>query len=136
MQVWPLGGLRRGGGAHSADDLTGGDSITFRHSGLGLKAGIGGLVTVPVVQHHGGTHQGILGDGNHLASAGGQHLGTGVGGGIILDGKLFTGGGFGVGTVAAILDLAFLVYMLFRKNKYSEYGQGVASVQAAAAANR
>ncbi len=35
-------------------------------------------------------------------------------------GLLFVGGGFGVGTVVAILLLAFLVYMLFRKNPYDD----------------
>ncbi len=35
-------------------------------------------------------------------------------------GLLFNGAGFGIGTVAAILVLAFLLYMLFRKNKYDE----------------
>jgi len=33
-------------------------------------------------------------------------------------GKLFAGAGFGIGTIVAIAVLAFLVYMLFRKNKY------------------
>ncbi len=36
-------------------------------------------------------------------------------------GVLFTGGGFGPGTVAAIILLAILIYLLFRKNRYSEY---------------
>ena len=35
-------------------------------------------------------------------------------------GLLVNGAGFGIGTVAAILVLAFLLYMLFRKNKYDE----------------
>ncbi len=36
-------------------------------------------------------------------------------------GLLFTGGGFGVGTIFAIAILSGLVYLLLRKNKYSEY---------------
>ena len=35
-------------------------------------------------------------------------------------GSLFTGGGFTVWTAVAFLALAFLLYMLFRKNKYDE----------------
>ena len=35
-------------------------------------------------------------------------------------GTLLTGGGFGIGTVAAIIALAALLYLLFRKNKYDE----------------
>ncbi len=34
-------------------------------------------------------------------------------------GKLFTGGGFGVGTVAAVVVIALFVYLLFRPNKDS-----------------
>jgi ferrous iron transport protein B len=37
-------------------------------------------------------------------------------------GKLFAGGGFGFGTVVAILLVAGLCYMLFRKNPYDENG--------------
>ena len=46
-------------------------------------------------------------------------------------GTLFTGGGFGVGTAAAIIDLAFLVYMLFRRNKYDHNKLTVTAVAAA-----
>ena len=46
-------------------------------------------------------------------------------------GTLFTGGGFGVGTAAAIIDLAFLVYMLFRRNKYDDNKLTVTAVAAA-----
>ena len=46
-------------------------------------------------------------------------------------GTLFTGGGFGIGTVAAVLDLAFLLYMLFRKNRYDGGRLTVTSVNAA-----
>ena len=35
-------------------------------------------------------------------------------------GKLFSGAGFGVGTVAAIVLLAALIYMVVRKNRYDE----------------
>ncbi len=35
-------------------------------------------------------------------------------------GLLFNGAGFGIGTVAAIVVLAFLAYMLFRRNRYDE----------------
>lgn len=35
-------------------------------------------------------------------------------------GSLFSGGGFGVGTVVAIVVLVGLLYLLFRKNKYSD----------------
>ncbi|MDD4850026.1 MAG: ferrous iron transport protein B [Gemmiger sp.] len=35
-------------------------------------------------------------------------------------GSLFAGGGFGLGTVAALAALIFLVYMLVRKNKYAD----------------
>ena len=35
-------------------------------------------------------------------------------------GTVFGGGGFNVGTVIAILLVLFIVYMLFRKNKYNE----------------
>ena len=45
-------------------------------------------------------------------------------------GSLFTGGGFGVGTVVAILLLAFLVYLLARKNKYDDNTLTVRSVAA------
>jgi len=37
-------------------------------------------------------------------------------------GMLLTGGGFGIGTVFALLCLAGLIYMLFRKNKYNDSG--------------
>ncbi len=51
-------------------------------------------------------------------------------------GGLITGEvSFGIGTIAAIIDLAFILYMLFRKNKYSEYDNEPA-VLATAAANR
>ena len=33
-------------------------------------------------------------------------------------GSLFAGGGFGVGTAAAFVVLAILIYLLLRKNKY------------------
>ena len=46
-------------------------------------------------------------------------------------GTLFTGGGFGIGTVAAVLDLAFLLYMLFRKNRYDGGRLTVTAVNAA-----
>ena len=46
-------------------------------------------------------------------------------------GTLFTGGGFGVGTAAAVIDLAFLVYMLFRRNKYDDNKLTVTAVAAA-----
>nr|WP_325196960.1 ferrous iron transport protein B [uncultured Oscillibacter sp.] len=46
-------------------------------------------------------------------------------------GALFTGGGFGIGTVAAVLDLAFLLYMLFRKNRYDGDRLTVTAVNAA-----
>ncbi len=45
-------------------------------------------------------------------------------------GSLFTGGGFGAGTVVAILLLAFLVYLLARKNKYDDNTLTVRSVAA------
>ena len=48
-------------------------------------------------------------------------------------GRLFTGGGFGPGTVAAVIALAFLVYMLFRKNQYDGSKLTVTAVNAAAA---
>ena len=35
-------------------------------------------------------------------------------------GGMFTGGGFGIGTVAALIVLIALVYMLVRKNRYDE----------------
>ncbi len=35
-------------------------------------------------------------------------------------GLLFTGGGFGAGTAVAIVLLAFIIYMLVRKNRYDE----------------
>jgi len=38
-------------------------------------------------------------------------------------GKLFAGGGFGVGTVFAIAAVISLVYLLLRKNRYGEYGE-------------
>jgi ferrous iron transport protein B len=47
-------------------------------------------------------------------------------------GKLIAGGGFGVGTIAAIIVLAFLLYMLLRKSKYTD--EGVLAVSAVAAA--
>jgi ferrous iron transport protein B len=40
-------------------------------------------------------------------------------------GNLFAGGGFGVGTVFAIVILAGLIYLLIRKNKYTEYGERI-----------
>ena len=46
-------------------------------------------------------------------------------------GRLFTGGGFGVGTVAAVLCLAGLLYLLFRKNRYEENKLTVRAVSAA-----
>ncbi|MGM9661935.1 MAG: ferrous iron transport protein B [Oscillospiraceae bacterium] len=49
-------------------------------------------------------------------------------------GSLFTGGGFGLGTVAAVIALAFLLYMLFRKNKYDGGRQTVSAVDVAAGA--
>ena len=51
-------------------------------------------------------------------------------------GKLFTGGGFGIGTLAAVLDLAFLVYMLFRKNRYDDNRLTIPAVDAAKAGAR
>lgn len=36
-------------------------------------------------------------------------------------GRLFVGGGFTIGTVFGILAIAFLVYMVVRKNKYEDY---------------
>ena len=51
-------------------------------------------------------------------------------------GKLFTGGGFGIGTLAAVLDLAFLVYMLFRKNRYDGNRLTITAVDAAKAGAR
>ena len=48
-------------------------------------------------------------------------------------GRLFTGGGFGSGTVASVIALAFLVYMLFRKNQYGGNKLTVTAVNAAAA---
>ena len=47
-------------------------------------------------------------------------------------GKLFAGGGFGLGTIVAIILLAFIVYMLFRKSKYTD--EGVLAVSAVSAA--
>ena len=47
-------------------------------------------------------------------------------------GKLFAGGGFGLGTIVAIILLAFVVYMLFRKSKYTD--EGVLAVSAVSAA--
>ena len=46
-------------------------------------------------------------------------------------GMLISGGGFGIGTVAAVLVLAFLVYMLVRKNKYDDSRLTVRAVSAA-----
>ena len=46
-------------------------------------------------------------------------------------GILFTGGGFGIGTVAAVIDLTFLMYMLFRKNKYDNNKLTIRAVEAA-----
>ena len=46
-------------------------------------------------------------------------------------GSLFTGGGFGVGTVAAVVLLALLVYLLVRKNKYEETTLSARAVAAA-----
>ncbi len=40
-------------------------------------------------------------------------------------GKLFTGGGFGAGTVFALAVLCSFVYLLLRKNKYDEYGERI-----------
>ena len=51
-------------------------------------------------------------------------------------GKLFTGGGFGIGTLAAVLDLAFLVYMLFRKNRYDDNRLTITAEDAAKAGAR
>ena len=51
-------------------------------------------------------------------------------------GKLFTGGGFGIGTLAAVLDLAFLVYMLVRKNRYDDNRLTITAVDAAKAGAR
>ena len=51
-------------------------------------------------------------------------------------GKLFTGGGFGIGTLAAVLVLAFLVYMLFRKNRYDDNRLTITAVDAAKAGAR
>jgi len=48
-------------------------------------------------------------------------------------GGLFLGAGFGVGTVSGIAALAFLIYMLARKNKYDDAHLTVSSVAAAAA---
>ncbi len=49
-------------------------------------------------------------------------------------GGLFLGNGFGIGTLFGAAALLFLVYMLFRKNKYDEPGRlTVTSVAAAAA---
>ena len=42
-------------------------------------------------------------------------------------GSLFVGGGFGVGTVIAILAVAAIVYLLVRKNKYDEEHLGSVS---------
>ena len=49
-------------------------------------------------------------------------------------GSLFVGGGFGVGTVIAILAVIAIVYLLVRKNKYDEEHLG--SVSAVRAAQR
>ena len=46
-------------------------------------------------------------------------------------GSLFTGGGFGLGTVAAVVLLALLVYLLVRKNKYEETTLNARAVAAA-----
>ena len=46
-------------------------------------------------------------------------------------GQLFTGGGFGIGTAAAILVLALMLYLLFRKNKYENSPLTVRAVAAA-----
>jgi ferrous iron transport protein B len=52
-------------------------------------------------------------------------------------GGLLTGEvGFGLGTVAAVVDLAFLVYMLFRKNKYNDTVLTISAVEAAKAGAR
>ena len=46
-------------------------------------------------------------------------------------GGLITGEvGFGLGTVAAIIALAFLLYMMFRKNKYSNDHLSISAVDA------
>ena len=42
-------------------------------------------------------------------------------------GSLFVGGGFGVGTVIAILAVIAIVYLLVRKNKYDEEHLGSVS---------
>ncbi len=46
-------------------------------------------------------------------------------------GSLFAGGGFGLGTVAAVVLLALLVYLLVRKNKYEETTLNARAVAAA-----
>jgi ferrous iron transport protein B len=46
-------------------------------------------------------------------------------------GKLFVGGGFGFGTVVAIVILIAAIYLLFRKNKYEDSGVSVSAVAAA-----
>ena len=51
-------------------------------------------------------------------------------------GKLFTGGGVGIGTLAAGLELAVLVYMLFRKNRYDDNRLTITAVDAAKAGAR
>ncbi|SFP87989.1 ferrous iron transport protein B [Oscillibacter sp. PC13] len=52
-------------------------------------------------------------------------------------GGLLTGEvGFGLGTVAAVVDLAFLLYMLFRKNKYNDTVLTISAVEAAKAGAR
>ncbi len=51
-------------------------------------------------------------------------------------GGLFAGGGFGVGTAAALLVLAGLVYLLFRRNRYEGGVPAIRAVDAARAAAR
>ncbi|MDD5938467.1 MAG: nucleoside recognition domain-containing protein, partial [Clostridiales bacterium] len=48
-------------------------------------------------------------------------------------GRLFTGGGFGLGTAAAAVCLIGLVYLLVRKNKYDENHLNIRAAAAAAA---
>ncbi|HPE39020.1 MAG TPA: nucleoside recognition domain-containing protein, partial [Bacillota bacterium] len=45
-------------------------------------------------------------------------------------GMLFSGAGFTVWTAVAIVVLAFLVYMLFRKNKYDDNHLNISAVDA------
>ena len=59
----------------------------------------------------------------------GLQLGTGYTVGFLVYqiGSLFVGGGFGVGTVIAILAVIAIVYLLVRKNKYDEEHLGSVS---------